>query len=213
MQQQQYQPTPQYPQQPQYQQPGFHTHAPFSQTQEFQFPQAPQIATDNYYNPVPFIPPVNAAQMIPGYSPQHPSQMPLQQMPSNMTLSPQQIAMGRQTSQGKVHVGESAYREGYGISYNELKFIKKIGAGAFGEVWKGEWAGTDVGIKKILKSDIKESDLDEFASEILLMRFEAKSVFLLRFCSHLFFFVFFLANFVIQILFPSLVLVWNLNFV
>lgn len=121
--------------------------------------------------------PVNAAQMIPGYSPQHPSQMPSQQMPPSQ-MPPQQMGQptgtppqARQGSQGKSSVGESAAREGYTIQYSELKFEKKIGAGAFGEVWKGEWAGIDVGIKKILKNDIKESDLDEFASEILLMRF------------------------------------------
>ena len=38
--------------------------------------------------------------------------------------------------------------------FSEFKFTKKIGSGGFGEVWQGEWAGNDVAIKKILKTDI-----------------------------------------------------------
>jgi serine/threonine protein kinase len=50
-----------------------------------------------------------------------------------------------------------------------LRFEKKIGSGGFGEVWKGEWIGTTVAIKKIMRHDIREEDLQEFTSEILLM--------------------------------------------
>ena len=74
------------------------------------------------------------------------------------------------SSNAKQTVSASAMREGFSISYNELNFEKKIGAGAFGEVWKGEWAGTSVAIKKILKADISEDDLQEFSTEILLVR-------------------------------------------
>lgn len=124
----------------------------------FQFPSNIPVPTPSRkYEPVPFIPPLNAAQMIPGYNP------PAHHVPS--VASTQASA-----SPSKARVDASACREGYNINYNEIKFIKKIGAGAFGEVWKGEWAGTDVAIKKILKADISESDLNEFSSEILLMR-------------------------------------------
>ena len=71
----------------------------------------------------------------------------------------------------KSMVEESASREGYDINYNEIKFIKKIGVGAFGEIWQAEWAGTMAAVKKILKSEIADEDLDEFSKEILLMRF------------------------------------------
>jgi len=153
MAQTQYQPVPQYPQQPQFQQPGFYSHAPFAQPQMFQFPpQVQSISGSNPYNPVPFVAPINAAQMIPGFTPMTAPNPPLQRAGS-----------------AKDSVGQSAMREGFSIAYQEIKFEKKIGAGAFGEVWKGEWAGTDVAIKKILKADIKESDLGEFAAEILLM--------------------------------------------
>eukprot|EP00339_Tiarina_fusa_P004927 CAMPEP_0117026930 /NCGR_PEP_ID=MMETSP0472-20121206/19743_1 /TAXON_ID=693140 ORGANISM="Tiarina fusus, Strain LIS" /NCGR_SAMPLE_ID=MMETSP0472 /ASSEMBLY_ACC=CAM_ASM_000603 /LENGTH=482 /DNA_ID=CAMNT_0004734057 /DNA_START=39 /DNA_END=1487 /DNA_ORIENTATION=+ len=73
------------------------------------------------------------------------------------------------SSAAKSKVHASAAREGFSISYDELNFEKKIGAGAFGEVWKGEWAGTGVAIKKILKADISEDDLEEFSTEILLV--------------------------------------------
>jgi len=66
-------------------------------------------------------------------------------------------------------VGESANREGYSICYDEIKFIKKIGVGGCGEVWKAEWTGTPVAVKKILSPDISEDDLLEFSTEILLM--------------------------------------------
>lgn len=74
-----------------------------------------------------------------------------------------------QESTSKLEVSNSAIREGFNILYHEIEFEKKIGAGAFGEVWKGEWAGTSVAIKKILKVDISEDDLKEFATEILLI--------------------------------------------
>ena len=66
-------------------------------------------------------------------------------------------------------MGVSAAREGYDIAFSEISFEKKIGIGACGEVWRGEWAGTSVAIKKILKADISEKDIEEFSSEILLM--------------------------------------------
>jgi len=168
MAQSQYQPVQQFPQQPQYQQPGFYSQAPFAPQQMFQFPpQAQEISYSNPYNPVPFYAPVNAAQMIPGYNPQQGMSQQQQPMPQQPPMVQGQASMAQ--SAAKSNVGQSALREGFSIAYSEIKFTKKIGAGAFGEVWKGEWAGTDVAVKKILKNDIKESDLGEFASEILLM--------------------------------------------
>ncbi len=44
--------------------------------------------------------------------------------------------------------------------------------GAFGEVWKGRWAGRHVAVK-CLKEAVMESDLEseaEFASEVELLR-------------------------------------------
>ena len=141
----------QYPQQPQYQQPGFFNQLPNGAAPDFQFPSGADqyMQASNPYAPVPFIAPVNAAQLIPGYHTPPPHQSP---------------------KSARAHVGESAMREGFNVHYSEIQFEKKLGAGAFGEVWKGEWAGTPVAIKKILAGDIKESDLEEFAEEVLLMR-------------------------------------------
>jgi len=66
-------------------------------------------------------------------------------------------------------VGKAASAQGFNILYNEITFIQKIGVGGFGEVWKGEWAGTSVAIKKILSATISEEEIQVFSTEILLM--------------------------------------------
>ena len=69
-----------------------------------------------------------------------------------------------------MNLSNNAVIQGYSIDYREIIFHQKIGMGAFGEVWKGEWAGTSVAIKKIATATIKEKDIQEFSNEILLMR-------------------------------------------
>ena len=88
------------------------------------------------------------------------------------------------------NLAHTATTQGFDLDYSQIKFLSRIGAGAFGEVWKGEWAGTTVAIKKILKADIDEEDLAEFSNEILLMRF----FFLFLFLSF-FIYLFYLFNF------------------
>lgn len=40
----------------------------------------------------------------------------------------------------------------FNIDLNELIFEKKIGTGAFGEVWKASYLGTEVAVKKMFDS-------------------------------------------------------------
>ena len=90
---------------------------------------------------------------------------------NNFGVQSQGIPSNPLTQSTKVVLDNNAHALGFNITFNEIKFDKKIGVGGFGEVWKGEWAGTPVAIKKILKTDISEYDLQEFSKEIMLMRF------------------------------------------
>ena len=119
---------------------------------QYQFPSMVQdyLRASNPYAAVPFVAPLNAN-------------------PQFCHEAPPAIPSLPGSGNSKRNVGESAFREGFHINYSEIKFSKKIGAGAFGEVWSAEWAGTKVAVKKILKADISEDDLAEFSQEILLM--------------------------------------------
>lgn len=58
------------------------------------------------------------------------------------------------------------YRE---IDYEELVFGKKIGAGAFGAVYKGTWRGAPVAIKKLKNFNMKDKHMvEEFRREAKL---------------------------------------------
>ncbi|KAL6075745.1 Ephrin type-A receptor 4a [Balamuthia mandrillaris] len=54
------------------------------------------------------------------------------------------------------------------IDRDELEFIKEIGQGAFGVVWKGLWRETEVAIKKLHTMD--DEQLSSFQHEAQLMR-------------------------------------------
>ena len=137
------------------------SHAPQQQQQQSALP-AYVTGANNYANQQPNFAPPNYSDV----NGQMRSSAPPQSMYGFSSSLP---TPAPQTGSAKQQVSDSAMREGFNIQYNELTFEKKIGAGAFGEVWKGEWAGTNVAIKKILKADISEADLKEFSTEILLV--------------------------------------------
>ena len=90
-------------------------------------------------------------------------------------------------------------REHWELSPNEIRFGNKIGAGSFGEVWKGEWAGIVVAIKKIHVSKIGPKEQQAFRDEITIMRyFFFFFILFIIFCS---FCILFQVNFDTQILF------------
>lgn len=63
------------------------------------------------------------------------------------------------------------------IKANELSFTgERIGVGNFGEVYKGEWRGQTVAIKRMLKQKIDDITLTEF-------KLQLKEIFLLRYTS------------------------------
>ena len=55
------------------------------------------------------------------------------------------------------------------IDYERLRVVAKIGAGAAGQVYTGEFMGARVAIKQLFSSFIDPSNLDEFSREVTLL--------------------------------------------
>ncbi|KAL6053527.1 Tyrosine-protein kinase abl1 [Balamuthia mandrillaris] len=70
---------------------------------------------------------------------------------------------GNKHENKKNYEDEERTEDHWEIAYDELTFIKKIGEGAFGEVWKGMWRLSEVAIKKLHTMD--ESQLRDFQME------------------------------------------------
>jgi len=60
-------------------------------------------------------------------------------------------------------------REDWELDPAEVVFQNKIGVGSFGEVWRGEWAGIDVAIKKVSNAKIGPKEVAAFREEINIM--------------------------------------------
>ncbi|ESW32517.1 hypothetical protein PHAVU_002G328800 [Phaseolus vulgaris] len=58
----------------------------------------------------------------------------------------------------------------YDIPWEEIKMGERIGLGSYGEVYRGEWHGTEVAVKKFLYQDISGELLEEFKSEVQIMK-------------------------------------------
>lgn len=56
------------------------------------------------------------------------------------------------------------------IAWEELTLGERIGLGSYGEVYHGEWHGTEVAVKKFLHQDISGETLEEFRSEVRIMK-------------------------------------------
>ncbi|XP_039144213.1 probable serine/threonine-protein kinase SIS8 isoform X1 [Dioscorea cayenensis subsp. rotundata] len=56
------------------------------------------------------------------------------------------------------------------IQWEDLVLGERIGLGSFGEVYRGEWHGTEVAIKKFLHQDLSGDALEEFKSEVRIMK-------------------------------------------
>ncbi|KAA3459733.1 serine/threonine-protein kinase EDR1 isoform X1 [Gossypium australe] len=56
------------------------------------------------------------------------------------------------------------------IPWEEITLGERIGLGSYGEVYRGEWHGTEVAVKKFLDQDISGELLEEYKSEVLIMK-------------------------------------------
>ncbi|CAJ1952066.1 unnamed protein product [Sphenostylis stenocarpa] len=56
------------------------------------------------------------------------------------------------------------------IPREEITLGERIGLGSYGEVYRGEWRGTEVAVKRFLDQDISGESLDEFKTEVKIMK-------------------------------------------
>ncbi|KAJ6677078.1 SERINE/THREONINE-PROTEIN KINASE TNNI3K-RELATED [Salix viminalis] len=52
------------------------------------------------------------------------------------------------------------------IPWDEIAMGERIGLGSYGEVYHGDWHGTEVAVKRFLDQDITGESLEEFRSEL-----------------------------------------------
>ncbi|KAJ7975214.1 Protein kinase [Quillaja saponaria] len=56
------------------------------------------------------------------------------------------------------------------IPWEEITLGERIGLGSYGEVYRGDWHGTEVAVKRFLDQDITGESLEEFKSEVRIMK-------------------------------------------
>lgn len=56
------------------------------------------------------------------------------------------------------------------IPWEDITLGERIGLGSYGEVYRGDWHGTEVAVKKFLDQAITVESLEEFRSEVRIMR-------------------------------------------
>ncbi|GFH25143.1 mitogen activated protein kinase kinase kinase 3, partial [Haematococcus lacustris] len=55
------------------------------------------------------------------------------------------------------------------IDPGELVFGQRLGMGSFGEVFRGEWRGTEVAIKRLLEHTLSDSSMRDFKAEVSIL--------------------------------------------
>ncbi|KAF3437192.1 hypothetical protein FNV43_RR19945 [Rhamnella rubrinervis] len=56
------------------------------------------------------------------------------------------------------------------IPWEDITLGERIGLGSYGEVYRGDWHGTEVAVKRFLDQDILGESLEEFKSEVRIMK-------------------------------------------
>ncbi|KAL8150584.1 hypothetical protein V2J09_020392 [Rumex salicifolius] len=56
------------------------------------------------------------------------------------------------------------------IAWEEITLGERIGLGSYGEVYHGDWHGTEVAVKRFLDQDFFGESLEEFKSEVRIMK-------------------------------------------
>ncbi|GJN00225.1 hypothetical protein PR202_ga17640 [Eleusine coracana subsp. coracana] len=71
-------------------------------------------------------------------------------------------ATGTESARSDIALDDVAEFE---IQWEEITLGERVGLGSFGEVYRGEWHGTEVAVKKFLQQDITSDALEEFRTE------------------------------------------------
>ncbi|XP_024007833.1 probable serine/threonine-protein kinase SIS8 isoform X2 [Eutrema salsugineum] len=74
---------------------------------------------------------------------------------------------GNESSKSDAAIDDVAECE---ILWEEITVAERIGLGSYGEVYRGDWHGTAVAVKKFIDQDITGEALEEFRSEVRMMR-------------------------------------------
>ncbi|KAL0425330.1 UNVERIFIED_CONTAM: putative serine/threonine-protein kinase SIS8 [Sesamum radiatum] len=74
---------------------------------------------------------------------------------------------GNESSKSDVTIDDVADCE---IPWEDITLGERIGLGSYGEVYRGDWHGTEVAVKKFLDQDITGESLEEFKSEVRIMK-------------------------------------------
>ncbi|KAI7747040.1 hypothetical protein M8C21_029981, partial [Ambrosia artemisiifolia] len=56
------------------------------------------------------------------------------------------------------------------ISWEDITLGERIGLGSYGEVYRGDWHGTEVAVKRFLDQEVTVEFLEEFKSEVGIMK-------------------------------------------
>lgn len=74
---------------------------------------------------------------------------------------------GNDSTRSDVGLDEVAECE---IPWEEITLGERIGLGSYGEVYRGDWHGTEVAVKRFLDQAITGDSLEEFRSEVRIMK-------------------------------------------
>lgn len=74
---------------------------------------------------------------------------------------------GNESTKSDISLDDVAELE---IPWEDIILGERIGLGSYGEVYRGEWHGTEIAVKKFLHQDITTDALEEFISEVRIMK-------------------------------------------
>ncbi|XP_022923956.1 probable serine/threonine-protein kinase SIS8 isoform X1 [Cucurbita moschata] len=76
-------------------------------------------------------------------------------------------SVGNESTKSDITLDDVAECE---IPWEEISLGERIGLGSYGEVYRGDWHGTEVAVKRFLDQDISGETLEEFKSEVRIMK-------------------------------------------